>query len=75
MITAHDLRPPDATRVRSAETTVDAAREAASSGVGALPGRGPDEKPTGMLADRRVAVGAVGAVRAVRAVTQGMPPP
>ncbi|MEU7123386.1 hypothetical protein [Streptomyces zaomyceticus] len=69
MITARDLRNPDETCVRSAETPVDAARGTAAPGVGALPGRRPDEKPTGMLADRRVAVGAVGAV------TQGMPPP
>ncbi|MEV4941560.1 hypothetical protein [Streptomyces zaomyceticus] len=66
MTTAHDLMPPDTARVRSAQRPVDAARETAARGAGALPGRGPDEEPAGMLTDRRVDV---------RAVVQGMPSP
>lgn len=75
MTTAHDPMPPDATRPRSAERPVDAARETAARGAGAAPGCGPDEEPTGMLADRRVDVRGVRAVRAVRAVAQGIPSP
>ncbi|MFH8576931.1 hypothetical protein [Streptomyces zaomyceticus] len=72
MITACDLMTPDATCGRSAESPVDAARETAALGVEAMPGHGPDEEPTGMPADRRVAVRTA---RAARAVAQGMPSP
>lgn len=59
MTTARDIMTADATCVREHDSLVDAARRMRDLDVGALPICGDDNRLTGMITDRDIAVKAV----------------